>query len=606
MALMWNVIFTLLVLIILNLGLKAMAPRWAFTQAEFICVYAMLTVASALAGHDTLQLHFPALSMPWYVNNVNPERNWSSMFLRYVPKWLTVSDMSVIKSLYEGHSTLYTKAKLLAWAGPILWWTLFIFVLGGVFLCMNVLVRKQWTEHEKLAFPIIQLPMAITEGGGTSEFFRNRFLWIGIAFGGGLDLINGLSVFYPSIPHFGVGIWDHELSQYFVTQPWKSMGWTPIPLYPFLIALGFLLPLDLAFSIWFFFIFRQGLRVLMAAYGWNAIPGTPYTNEQSFGAWFALIFFALYMARGHLANVWRKVWRNDPSVDDSIEPVPYRLAALGIVVGLLFMFGFCVAAGMSIGIVIPFIIIYLLISIAIARMRAELGPPAIEVVGMNSPNLLVTVLGARQVGTNNLTMFTEFFWMTGRGYRTHPMPHMLESMKMAEVARISARRLGVAIMLAVVLGALASYWTALHRCYQVGLANNNPLMGHNWEEFSHLEDWLRTPRKQLPDLPGTAMVFVGFIFTMWMFWMRTRFTGFPFHPAGYALAMNYGAEYFWSCILIAWLIKLVVLRFGGNRWYQKALPIAFGVILGEYTVGAFWSAFSVIKGGLIVYDFCPG
>jgi hypothetical protein len=93
---------------------------------------------------------------------------------------------------------------------------------------------------------------------------------------------------------------------------------------------------------------------------------------------------------------------------------------------------------------------------------------------------------------------------------------------------------------------------------------------------------------------------------MWMFWMRTHFAGFPFHPAGYALAMNYGAEYFWSCILIAWIIKGLVLRFGGNRWYQKALPIAFGVILGEYTVGAFWSAFSVIKGGLIVYDFCPG
>ena len=140
-----------------------------------------------------------------------------------------------------------------------LWFTSFLTAVGIVMLCLNVIVRKQWTEHEKLAYPIIQLPLAITEGGGTSTFFRNRILWIGFALAAFIDILNGLNHFFPQVPRIPVRHNYHNLGRYFTTKPWNAIGWLPLPLYPFLIGLGFLLPLDLSFSIWFFFLFKNML-----------------------------------------------------------------------------------------------------------------------------------------------------------------------------------------------------------------------------------------------------------------------------------------------------------------------------------------------------------
>ena len=87
--------------------------------------------------------------------------------------------------------------------------------------------------------------------------------------------------------------------------------------------------------------------------------------------------------------------------------------------------------------------------------------------------------------------------------------------------------------------------------------------------------------------------------------MRARFVAWPFHPAGYALGMNFGVDYFWTCVLIAWVIKVVIMRYGGHKTHQKALPFFYGVILGEFLVGAFWSALSVVLQRKL-YDFSPG
>jgi hypothetical protein len=87
--------------------------------------------------------------------------------------------------------------------------------------------------------------------------------------------------------------------------------------------------------------------------------------------------------------------------------------------------------------------------------------------------------------------------------------------------------------------------------------------------------------------------------------MRTRFLWWPFHPAGYALSMNFGVEYFWFCLVISWAIKWIILRYAGINAYRKAIPFMFGIILGEYSVGAFWSVLSVIMQRPI-YDFAPG
>lgn len=202
-SLFWNVVLNLFILILLNLIVKQLAPKNALTQGEMITIYAMLSIASGLVGHDSLALTVPALPHAFWF--ARPENEWAELFHGYIPQHLVVADKEILRGFYEGETPFgefYSMRILMAWLGPTLWWTGLIMALGLIMISLNVIVRKQWTEHEKLAYPIIQLPMAITEGGGTSEFFSSRILWLGFIIAGALDIWHGLHHFFPILPDF--------------------------------------------------------------------------------------------------------------------------------------------------------------------------------------------------------------------------------------------------------------------------------------------------------------------------------------------------------------------------------------------------------------------
>ena len=162
LSLMWHVVVNLLLLILLNTFLlKRFWPRAAFTQGELITVYVMLSLAGGVAGRDSYQILTPV--MGWAFWFATPENEWASLFHRYLPDWLTVQNREVLRPFYLGESTLYSQEHLRAFLSPVLWWTALATALGWVMLCLNLLVRRQWTQHEKLSYPIIQLPYEMTE-----------------------------------------------------------------------------------------------------------------------------------------------------------------------------------------------------------------------------------------------------------------------------------------------------------------------------------------------------------------------------------------------------------------------------------------------------------
>jgi Family of unknown function (DUF6785)/Domain of unknown function (DUF6784) len=604
MSLFWNTVFCIFLLVLLNLVIKRYAPRFAFNQGELIVIYVMITLATALAGHDTLQLGIPGLSFPFWF--ASPENKWATLFNQYFPKWLTVQDKDQLAEFYYGSSTLYTWAHLRMWILPVAIWCVFIGALGLIMICMNVILRKQWTENEKLSFPIVQLPLALTAGGGTVEFFQNKPLWYGFLLGAGIDVMNGLSFYYPAIPMIVVrhDSPERNLGQYITAFPWNANPRLWLPLYPFIIALGYFLPLDLSFSIWFFYLLRFCMVAASAGLGYqpNQPHNPPFLNEQSYGAWFAIFLYVMYIGRGHFVEVFRKALGYPSKLDDSDEGMTYRQALLGILAGTLFLIGFCLMAGMTLWVILVFFAIFFFISIAITRVRAELGPPAHEIVGMNAGNLMVMFAGTTAIGAPNLAMFTMFYWFTGRGYRSNPMPCQLEALKMAEAGNINMRGMGWVMMLAMVFGGLATFWAAIHQEYVVGAATDK-MTGHNWGQYRQLQGRLTTPVPT--DWYGIWACAVGAAAVFGMIEARIHWMWWPFHPAGYALSLNFGVDYFWSCLLISSIIKWGVIRYGGYRLNRQVMLFMFGLILGEYIVGAFWSATSVLT-GIRTYDFAPG
>ncbi|MBC8392165.1 MAG: hypothetical protein H8E17_06340 [Deltaproteobacteria bacterium] len=130
-------------------------------------------VASGLAGHDFLQLTTPTLPHAYWF--ATPENEWQELFHPYIPEHLIVSNKTILTGYYEGKADFYQKDIIMAWLGPTLWWTSLFFALGLMMICMNVLVRKQWTEHEKLAYPIIQQSSSSTPLPNSVE---DKFQWL--------------------------------------------------------------------------------------------------------------------------------------------------------------------------------------------------------------------------------------------------------------------------------------------------------------------------------------------------------------------------------------------------------------------------------------------
>jgi hypothetical protein len=581
MSLFFNVVFTLLFLILINYLLKRFAPRYMFTQGELMVIYTILALSSCMVGHDMYQVLIACLTHPFWF--ATPENKWKSLFFKYLPKWLMVSDKNILEGYFMGWSSFYTKEHILAWLPVILIWTGFFMVLIFLMMCINVIFRKQWTERERLTFPIILLPLAMTDENFT--LFKQRLMWIGFAIASLVDIINNINANFPAVPH--IPIRDYDLGQYITNPPWNAIGWTPLALFPCIIGLGFLLPVDLSFSCWFFYWYWKFQRIVSVAFNLNVgRPDMPYINDQSAGAYIGVTFFVIWVARHYLKEVFKKALGMKSELDDSDEPMSYRTAIIGILIGFPLAAYLFVRAGMSWGISLIALGIFFILSIAVARMRAELGSPAHDLHFAGPDQMITRIWGVENISPKNLTVLS-LYWGFNRAYRSHPMPHQIEGFKIAERLEINPRKFMWIMFLASFIGSFVAFWALLDLYYRIGAASAKvvgPATWFGWEPYNRLSSWIETPAKR--DDLCSVFTGVGFAVCLFLIFMKTTFFWWPFHPVGYAVSSSWSMSWMWFPIFIGWLAKFIILKSTGLKGYRTALPFFFGLILGEFTVGS--------------------
>ena len=138
-ALFFNVIFCIFLLVLLNALWAKFSPQTVLNQRELIVIFMMLSSTSAIAGWDMMQALVPVLGHAfWYAT---PENEWKELFWRHLPTWLTVRHPVVLHGYYKGESTLYTIQNFKNWVIPALAWSLFIIALVWVMVCLNVLIQ---------------------------------------------------------------------------------------------------------------------------------------------------------------------------------------------------------------------------------------------------------------------------------------------------------------------------------------------------------------------------------------------------------------------------------------------------------------------------------
>jgi hypothetical protein len=575
-SLIWTSVYNMTALVVLSRLAGRWRPAWALSRAELLAIFAMFNIAAAVAGHDLIQILVPLIAYPLW--HASPENDWARTLLPFLPDGATVTDRAALAGYFEGESSLLVAEHLRAWALPIVNWTAFIAVLLVVALGINVLVRKQWTEVDRLAYPVIQLPLHLASP--TRSFLMDPILWLGFgttALIRSADSINRMSPSFPRVPM------SFDLGGLFTESPWNAVGWLPFNINTNYIGIGYFVPLDILFSCWFFLLAFKSQMVLGRVLGIRGLPGLPYSYEQSSGGYLALGVIALWLTRKHLRSLGGMLL----AARGDAEATEYRVAAGAVALGFVCLVLFGMYLGMGAWVAIGFFGLFYVIQIAIGRMRAEIGTPLHDLHFGGPSTIIVNAVGSSRLSHTSLIGLTQM-WSIDRAYRSNPVPHQLEGLKLAE--RVNARRRGfvIALLVGSVLSGLFAFLAMLYQSYEVGIDNAAPV--NRWFGY---EGWLRfqnwSTQRSGSDLAAISFTGVGFAATMALMVARTRFVWWPFHPLGYAISGSWQMTWGWGSFFVIWALKLAILKHGGIQGYRRAAGYFLGLLMGDIFVGGTWT-----------------
>ncbi len=588
MSLIYTGVFGFLALIAGNAILRKVAPRFSLSAAELVLVYSMMFMACSVAGLDFVQVLPSTLTHAfWYAS---PENHWEELFTNDLPRHLTVRDPLLLDNLYDGGSTLYTVDHIRPWLKPAAWWSALIIVLLGMVTCLNVLLRRRWLTDEKLSFPLTTMPVEMSLY--PRRLFSNRLLWVGFGIAFTITLLGGLNHWWPSVPFLDIRAYRGR--QYFRGMPWRAVGSLEIGAPPFVVGLGFMMPLPVLFSCWVFFLFTKLQVVLCAVLGYAHDRRMPYLPQQTFGAYAAIAVLTVVNARRYFANVWRCALGQASELDDSAEPIRYRTALMGLVLGFVLLLVFCSYAGMTPLYAIYFFVVYFATSITLTRIRSELGPPAHDLPYASPGEIFAGLANTRSVSNTDLAMSSLMLPLT-RGYRTHPMPVQLEAFRMADETRSPRRQATVGTLAAALIGMVAAFWFLLHQFYSIGVGTAK--VRGEFRAFGNLAYQLLSAWRVAPDsgdIRSLWFLIGGALFTLVLNWGKMNYAWWPLYPVGFALQGGWMMRHIWVGLFVAWLIKLALVRYGSGDIYHRTRPLFIGLVLGEFSMASILSLIGII------------
>ena len=131
------------------------------------------------------------------------------------------------------------------------------------------------------------------------------------------------------------------------------------------------------------------------------------------------------------------------------------------------------------------------------------------------------------------------------------------------------------VPLAYLIGYMSAGGFYLFRCYDEG-GLNGLLVSWPMDSLISRVPYIEGSKISVFDTQKLGVWLFGFAEAGVLTYLRSQFAWWPFHPV--AIAFPPGRYAF--CLLLVWLVKVVVLRFGGVQLYRRSLPFWYGVIVG--------------------------
>lgn len=592
----------LLVVVILNGVARRFFGRLALQAHEVILIYMMILVAALTTSRGLLERWIGALVAVNYY--ATPANHWDQTFFPHIPQWAVPWDVkgeaqaSIVKTFYEGLQP-GSPIPWKPWLGPLSAWLIVVVSMLLSYAFLATILRRQWVDHEKLSFPLVNLPVEMARGESEGKgFFSNHLMWIGFALPTLVFTINGLRGIYPSLPLIPM---QYPLNPWFAPmgRPWCDLGSTTA--YCSMAAVGFsyFLPAEILVSLWAFYFLLRLENIMFSAFGASPeamplYPTTIWNGYQVAGAYLVVAGYFIKSMRPHLRHVWACTVGAAREDTREREFVPYRVAVIGLGIATLTSVYWFTKLGMSPVMAVVEVVIYVFVVVVVmARSVSEAGMLMTE-TSFRPVDLVKLFTKASSLGPSTLTALSLADAVFTRDLRGNLLSTFLDGLKMSDLVKLDRRHLFGAIAAALVVALLVGGALHLIIPYQRGaiglysyVYRSNPIWG-----FQHFQPVMESPDKYDIRLPFYFSS--GVLVALFLSVMRARYTWWPLAPLGFALSGSWSMIVFWFPILVAWILKSVLLRYGGMKVYMRLKPLFLGLILGEFSQAVLWAAVASI------------
>ena len=589
------VFFFFILVFIVNVLLGLSKRRFALGRADLVLVYAMLMMAVTVPTYNFVNYLIAMIAGAYYL--ASPENEFEQIFHPHIADWMVPQDQQAIFGLFEG----LPRGQSIpwgAWVEPLGYWFAFFLAISFMMLCMGTILHRQWSQHERLSYPMVQLPTKMIEGSDSATarilpFFKSKIMWLGFAVPFILFSLTGLNHYYPTVPEFpfylgwvhwfrGIDTWGEGIA--------LSYAW---------VGFFYLVDLNISFSIWFFYLLLKLQGGMFRHFGiasTEKLSQYEYSQSADFshqaaGAVIVFVLYGLWVARGHLRDVAVKAWRPSQGIDDSEELMPYRVAVFGGLASAIFACVWLWRSGIPLIIVPIFFGICLIYYIFITRVVAASGVPTAR-PPLVAPYFVISGMGTSILGARGMVAM-EFTMIWQAEMRMFPMLACANALKLAETVRGAKRPLLWAMLLALICSLAGSTWMNMHIGYSYGGNNlgSYPGFSDNW---SYMLQWMHDPTE--PDARGWVFTGIGGTIEGLLLLAQKRWFWWPLHPLGCTVAVGWLTSEIWFPAFVAWILKLCIVAYGGVRLFQLFRPFFLGMSLGEVSVAGFWAVIDSITG----------
>ncbi len=597
------VMFLIVVLVLLvNPLLQRVSDSLTLNQSQLILIISILLFAAVVPSNGLMRFFPHSLAMAnRHINEhatiaeaVADSRLPAALFPDAIgPEQDTPVIDGFLGELFPGDVIPWT-----AWVRPMFSWGVLIVAFWVLMIGLGFMVLPQWLHHERLAFPLLRIYRAIAErpedGGRWSQLFTSRSFWIGCGAVFFLHSTNGLAIFtqgaFPAFPLqwdisylFTDGIWMHA--------PGFLRG---SRLYFLFIGLAYFMPNRYSFSIWFA-IFGYGIFLMFArSYLPLFRPATIY--DQTSGAFIAMSVWVIWLGRHTYGQLFLSAFglKRDDSVDRD-----GKLAVRLFVLGALGMFIWFIWAGMGWVAAAALLFLAIVIMIMVARVVAETGITYIWIIPLTAYRIfglfpsrwfdpaIVFMQRAHYVIANRASAVSAAVMaMLALGLHVNsPTRHKV---------RLAWLGLGVLVLGFLVCGAVHLHMGYHHYSSLDGV--NVPVAGRG-AEMMGIEPirQLLSGRERSFNAETFRIMVGGAIFATVLLMLCARFPSWPLHPVGLLFVYSSIGLRLVVSLFFGWLIKSLILRYGGNRAYRAGIPFFLGIIFGEIFANAFWTLVPVLQ-----------